>query len=208
MAKRRFLAITGIVAGGKSHVCQYLDQHYGIQVLNVDWLVAQAFHSQAVHKLLAPAFNYQPYTKADLRTCVLHGEDPIRGLTAEFRTEYITLMNQEVARLYDGVYAQRQFVEFPLLFEQRQQKEFQHIWCVGCAPEIQRQRLYRRLETSQQTALAVPNDLKATVESFIHAQKSLEYKKKRSDWFLDTTDNGWEQLVKDQMDHWGFSYRA
>jgi len=194
MSSKRFLAITGIVGGGKSTLCLRLNQDYGFKVLSMDVLVSRAFVQPDVRKLLKSAFGLWEVPRSALRKVILQGSDPEYGLDQEFRKEYLGLMNAHVQQFF--AQDQSQFVEYPLLFELGAHQQFEHVWCVGCPRDIQLQRLTKRLGSIEEANM------------FINSQKSLEYKVKRSELYIDTAQFPDFKPAHNQLAAWGFTART
>lgn len=145
---QRIIGLTGGIATGKSTVSDYLEQHYGLPILDADVYARQAVEpGSAILKAIVQRYGSKILSqdstldRSQLGQIIFNHpteKEWLEGQIHPFVRQRFTEEMENLAAASTVVHA------IPLLFEAGLTEQVTEIWVVACSPETQLARLMAR----------------------------------------------------------------
>lgn len=150
------IAITGVIASGKSEVCKLIES-FGAKVIYTDKINAELLTEENYLKKLLQIFPdvmvNGTVDKKMIRSAITHCQDKREQLNALAHQE----IKQRVELLMSKFNGKAIFCEIPLIVEANMQGDFDEIWCVVADFDTKVKRLMARDNVSKEDAIRIIN---------------------------------------------------
>ncbi len=174
-AKFQVISVTGGIASGKSYFCKKLSKMRGVRCFSSDEMVHKLYENKALQLKLVQIFGKEILSDNKINRKIL-GEIVFRDKNQKKKLEEIiypelakqrkNIIKQLNRQNFNGVLV----FEIPLLFENNLQNEFDATITIYCNKIIQKQRVLRRINMTEEK-----------LNNILKSQMKLSEKLKRTD---------------------------